>query len=260
MDSQGEQVPKHVLEGFVSKYKEKQQPLNQDHDIAHRNAGYIENFRLIEDSSTPGEWSLVADVYCDDSDLKVALGGFSISYLEIIKEQHSQPEFLIYLPYPHYNDETTVRAVSRGVNVNVGKWVKKSADPATIALVGATAVFILKPVWEDFYKTQIAPKIYAYFSNKYAEYKSRNIYPELLQTIEFNGNHVQVILIPIRGSEDECVTVDYLDSAMKVAHNFLYSDSKSNEVAKIHLYFHSKNDGFKIHRIEFINGEVLHHA
>jgi hypothetical protein len=201
VDFQDEKIPKHILDSIVSSCHGKRQPLNQDHDLTHNSAGYIENIRLIEDVNNTGEWSLIGDVYCDDSDLKVVLGGFSISYLDVTDKLSPSPDFLVYLPYPYYSDKSVIEAVSADSNVNVGRWVKKGADPATIAIIGATAVFILKPVWEDLYKIQIAPKIYTYFSKKHDEFKSRKISTDLIQMVEYNGKDIQVILIPIRGSE-----------------------------------------------------------
>jgi hypothetical protein len=160
VDFQDEKIPKHILDRIVSSCHGKRQPLNQYHDLTHNSAGYIENIRLIEDVNNTGDWSLIGDVYCDDSDLKVVLGGFSISYLDVTDKLSPSPDFLVYLPYPYYSDKSVIEAVSADSNVNVGRWVKKGADPATIAIIGATAVFILKPVWEDLYKTNCSKNIH----------------------------------------------------------------------------------------------------
>ncbi|WP_156559869.1 MULTISPECIES: hypothetical protein [Aeromonas] len=260
VDSQGEKIPKYVLDKFVLSCQGKKQPLNQDHDLMHKNAGYIENIRLVEDVNNAGEWSLIGNVFCETNDLKISLGGFSISYFEITEELSPSPELIIYLPYPHYNDQSVIDAISMGSDVNVGRWVKKGAEPASIALIGATTVIILKSVWEDLYKTYIAPKIYSYFSEKCEEFKSRNISTDLIQVVDYNGRNIQITFIPIRGAEKDCFSIDYLDSALKSVHAYLYSESKGDEISSIHLYFHDKTTGFKIHRVEFLDGNVEHHA
>lgn len=260
VDSQGEKVPKKIFEGFVETYKGKSQPLNQAHDLGHKSAGYIENLRLIEHPVEEGEWALVGDVYCDTENLQTALGGFSISYLEITHRSDQQEQILSYLPFPYYNDSEFIGSLLNEGNVSVGKWVKKDADPAVIAMIGATAVFILKPVWEDFYKTQLAPIIYKFFSDQYQSFKSKNISADLIQAIELNGSEIQVVLIPDRGNEQECFSIEQLDKAMNEVHTFLYSSDGPNNIVRIYMYFHSIEKGFLLHRTEDANGEIEHYA
>jgi len=144
-------------------------------------------------------------------------------------------------------------------HISVGRWVKKASDPATIALIGATTVFIIKPVWEDLYKTQLAPKIYKFVSENYDKLKSKNIGMDLIQTVNFNGNDIQIIMIPIRGQEKECYHVEYIDKAMKLVNLHLYKECSDKDVGKIYLYFHDYNSGFKLHKIELVNGEVIYY-
>lgn len=260
LDSQGEKTAKHILEGFVESYRGKRQPLNQAHDLSKPTAGHIENFRLIEDKNNKDEWQLIGDVYCDPSKFEEVMGGFSISYLEVLKRAEGNADFIVYLPYPHYNDPEYLEALLSQDNLSVGKWVKKAADPTTIALLGVAAGIFLTPIWDDIYKTKIAPKIYDFFDKNDSELNSRGINTDLIQSVIIGDHKIQVILIPIRGKEKECFSVERLDGAMKAVHQFLSTEDNPSQYARIHMYFHSGNVGFKLHKTENTLGEVIVHA
>ena len=104
VDLQGEKIPKRILEGFVKSSNGRKIPLNQSHDFAKQCPGYMENLNLIEDENEKDEWALVGDIYCEPEKLEEVMGGFSISYLEITHPCKDDPEILLYLPYPYYND------------------------------------------------------------------------------------------------------------------------------------------------------------
>jgi hypothetical protein len=175
VDSHGERVPKAVLDSFAEQYAGKRMPLNQQHDLSLVSPGFVENLRVVPDERNRGDWSLVGDVSYDGESVQSAIGGFSISFLEIFRRSEAQELFFVYLSYPHYNDAALVDELFEDGFVSVGRWAKKAADPVTVGLVGAAAVFFLKPVWEDLYKTQIAPHVYRFFSEKFAKLREKSI-------------------------------------------------------------------------------------
>lgn len=258
LDSQMERVPLSVLQKFVEAYKDKLMPINKDHDLGNKSVGHVEKIRLEKEKDSE-EWSLIGDVYCDGANLETVVGGFSISYLEITNSVESA-ELAVYLPYPHYNNETLIASIQSNGNVSVGKWVKKALSPEAIGIIGAAVVFFVKPIWDDLYKVKIAPKIYAFFSSKSSELKSKNIGLNLIQSVTIKNKNIQVIFTPIRGKEEFCYGVEFLNDAMKLVSNFLNEESNPCAVDKIYLYFDSQNTGFKICKIELENGEIIHYV
>ena len=260
-DSQGECLPLGALQDFAAAYCGKRQPLNQGHDLAKPAAGYIENIRVVDHPDVDGEYALIGDIYCDDSRIEEVLGGFSISFLKIIRRSEKEHEVIVYLPYPHYNDESLIRSLSSQAQpVSVGQWIKKASEPTAIGLIGLALIFALTPMWDDYYKTFVAPKIYKFFRENWETFRKRKISADLVQTVEIDGHKIQVLLIPHRGKEEFSFSQTYLEQSMQLVHEFLQSQSQPKEIMRIHLYFHSEDEGYKLHRVEDIHGHVDHHA
>ena len=254
IDSQGERNPKEALDSFASQYAGRRMPLNQQHDLSLASPGYAENLRVIADEDSPGDWRLVGDVTFDGD----SFGGFSISFLEILRHSTSQDKFHLYLPYPHYNDPQFVEALFEEGYISVGRWAKKAADPATVALVGAVFIFFIKPVWEDLYKTQIAPLIYDFFKRKMGKLKEKKIDVQLVQYVVYNNFEVQVLLLPVKGREEECFDTDTTNAAMKKVHAQLTSEGAGSiPPSKIFLQYDSAERVYKIHRIENKDGSIV---
>lgn len=257
LDSQGERNPKKVLDSFAQQYAGKRMPLNQQHDLSLKSPGYVENLHVIPDENSPGDWSLIGDVTFDSGTLQEAMGGFSISFLEVLHRSESQDLFHIYLPFPHYRDQQLVDELFEEGYSSVGRWAKKAADPATVGLIGATIIFLIKPVWEDLYKTQIAPYIYDFFKRKMGKLREKKIDAQLVQYVVYNNYEIQVLLLPTWGREEECFTVDSTNAAMKTVHDQLVSlPDSSAPPSKIFLQYDDSANSFKIHRIENKDGSI----
>jgi hypothetical protein len=212
---------------------------------------------VIPDKSSPGDWSLVGDVHYDGESLQVAMGGFSISFLEIIRGSQFQDLFHIYLPYPHYKDSALVDELFEDGFISVGRWAKKAADPVTVALSGSAIVFIMKPVWEDLYKTQIAPHIYKFFSKKFRKLQEKKIDVQFVQHVEYNNYEIQILLIPARGFEEKSFTIDATTQAMALVHQWLTFLPAGTEMAsKIFLEFDENTNTYSIYRIEHKDGTL----
>lgn len=257
LDSQGERNPKEVLDSFCAMYTGKRMPMNQQHDLTLKSPGYIENLRVVPDEGSPGDWSLIGDVHYDGKSLQTVMGGFSISFLEIIQRSQTQDLFHVYLPYPHYNDSALVDNLFEEGFVSVGRWAKKAADPVIMALIGGVIVFIMKPVWEDLYKTQIAPHIYRFFTEKFGTLREKKIETQFVQHVEYNNYEIQVLLIPAHGSEEMSFSVDATTQAMALVHQRLTSLSPDSQMAsKVFLQFDEKTNSYGIYRIEHKDGSL----
>ncbi|UCV09391.1 hypothetical protein [Dechloromonas denitrificans] len=261
LDSQGERNPKEVLESFCAMYAGKRMSMNQQHDLTLKSPGYIENLRVIPDKEGPGDWSLVGDVFYDGDSLQAAMGGFSISFLEVIRRGESQDLFHVYLPYPHYKDSVLVDELFEDGFVSVGRWAKKAADPATVALIGGVIVFIIKPVWEDLYKTQIAPHIYRFFSTKFDKLREKKIDAQFVQHVQYNNYEIQVLLIPALGSEEKSFGIDATSQAMALVHQRLTTlPAEAQMASKVYLQFDENANAYSIYRIEHKDGTLTESA
>lgn len=261
LDSQGERNTKEGLESFAALYAGRRMPLNQQHDMSLKSPGYVENVRVIADAGSPGDWSLVGDVYFDSDILEIPVGGFSISFLEVIRRSGTQDVLHVYLPYPHYNDSALIDDVFEEGFVSVGRVAKKAADPTLVALVGGAVVFFIKPIWEDLYKTQIAPHVYKFFSGKFKKLEEKNISADFVQYVVHNNYEIQVFLIPSRGREEHCFHVDKTNAAMQLVHARLTTQDPSIiPASKIFLQFDEQSDAYALHRTEHKDGSLTEHV
>ena len=261
LDSQGERLTREFLERFQDQAGNTRFPIHQQHDMSKPIAGHIENIRLIADDQHPGEWRLVADVFYEEGHVDDVLGGFSISGMEMLRRADS-PSALVYLPFPHYNDEELVGMLAADSQLNIGKWIKKGAEPIGWLLLGSVITFAATPIWDDIYKRKIAPRIDALLAEFLSSFQRKGLTPELAQIIEFQGAHVEVRLIPTKGKEAECLRSEVVHGGLAKVVDFLSSDRKAGDVGvKRIVVFHDDAIGaFSIHRIEYADGTVEHVA
>lgn len=260
-DRQGERLTKAFLEELAQRTKGKRLPLHQQHDMSKPVPGFMENVRLEPDPENLGEWRLVADVTFDDGKIEDVIGGFSISGVEMLHRSPSASA-LVYLPYPHYNDEKLVKLLTAEPDLNVGKWIKKGAEPVGWVVLGSVIAFVLSPIWDDVYKRQIAPRIDNLLSKYLAVFHARGLGAELVQIVSFCGRDVEVRLIPIRGAEESCLRSDSVEKGLARMLAVLSADAKAKTVGvdRVVLFFNATIEGFSVHRIEYADGTVIHAA
>jgi hypothetical protein len=261
LDSQGERLSKDFLERFQDQAGNTRFPIHQHHDMTKPVAGYIENIRLIPDDLHPGEWRLIGDVFYEEDKVEDVLGGFSISGMEMLRRV-DVPSALVYLPFPHYNDEELVRALAADPELNIGKWIKKGAEPIGWVLLGSALTFAATPIWDDVYKRKIAPRIDALLTKYLSTFQRKGLTPELAQIIQFQGKDVEVRLIPTKGNEAECLRSEVVYRGLVKVVAFLTSDLKAGEVGvkRIVVFYNDAIGAFSIHRIEYADGAVVHMA
>ena len=161
-DSQGERRDREFLEDIL-RHMPKRYPLGQHHDAALRSVGYIENFRLEEIPTKPGEWCIRGDVTIEDGHILADAGGFSFSSVEVVERQANAVGAL-YIPYPSYRDEAALREIlTYDPQLNAGKWIRKAADPFPIDI--DVCLFVLTPVWKSTWDEKVWPFIKRAWAN-----------------------------------------------------------------------------------------------
>jgi hypothetical protein len=224
-------------------------------------AGYIENVRLIPDTDMAGEWLVVGDVYLDVGQIEDALGGFSISGTEMIKRSESATA-LVYIPFPQYNDPELISLLSNDPDLNVGKWIKKAAESTGWVILGSVLAFAVAPIWDDIYKRTIAPKIDSLLDKYFETFKEKGLSPELAQIIIFKNSEVEVRIIPVRGKEKECLGSASVEQGLSDVIKFLNVDQKANGVGvtRIVIFYNDGLSKYRLHRVEYGDGDVVHFA
>jgi hypothetical protein len=260
-DRQGERLTKDFLERHCASMAQARFPVHQQHDMRKRVLGYIENARLIPDPNNPEEWRLIGDVYVDQGALDDALAGFSISGVETMFCAE-EATAMLYLPFPHYNDNDLVAKAIADPELSVGKWIKKSAEPLDWALLGSAFAFAITPIWDDVYKRKIAPRIDELLARLLPIFQKKGLATELIQIILLNSVEVEVRIIPVRGKEKECLHSRVVGSGLRMVVAFLTADPKATSIGvkRVVIFFDEVSSVYKLHRLEYADGQVEHVA
>lgn len=260
LDQQGEKLSKDFLDDFCRGVDGQKLPLHQHHDVAKETVGYFENLRLVECTDEPNEWLLVADVYAKKGFLDGAIGGFSISGFELIYSPAS-PDYLLYLPFPEYNQQELLSYFKELGNVQLNKWIKKSAEPLSSTLFIAAMSIVVTPIWNDVYKHKIAPKISLFMTECWPKLRKKNLTLEHVQVIDYKGQEIQVRFIGEKGKELFCYSSLIMEDGLKVAIKSIDIEYKNHDpIMKIVLVYNYSKGGYQLFRIEYSSGEVVHFA
>jgi hypothetical protein len=261
LDTQGERLSKAFLVRFCEQMNGQRFPVHQQHDMSMPVAGYIENARIVEDPNHPGEYQLVGDVYVEAGTIADVLGGFSISGMEMLRRSESGTA-LVYVPFPQYNDPELMAELIADPDLNVGRWIKKAAEPIGWIVLGSVLAFAVTPVWDDVYKRKIAPRIDELLDRLLPLFKRKNLATELVQIVLFKDVEVEVRILPVKGKEAICLQSSQVNQGMGAVVAFLGNDQKANNVGvkRIVIFFDNGVSAYKIHRIEYADGAVQHVA
>lgn len=257
LDRQGERLPVAVFEDICRKVSGKRVPLHQHHDMAQPVVGYMENLRVEPDPNSPGDWSLVGDVFLHEGTFDESWGGFSISTVIPLREVDN-PELLVYLPYPNYNDAELIELLSQDTTLNIGKWIKKNADAGEWAIFGATLAFILKPAWDDIYKRTITPLIDRFLERYGNVLSSRGIQLEHVQLLVYAEHTVEVRFKPSPGKERYCFDAALLKNGLQLVASLLTNDDRAINpgVERIVLAYDDGAREYALLRTEYNDGVV----
>jgi hypothetical protein len=261
-DLHGERMSKEFLEKIAADWG-RRKPLHQHHDMSKETIGYMENFRVVPDEECDGEWCLKADIYITSDNVDEAMRGFSYSYIEVVWGNKKNYKHAIYLPYPHYNDESFItELLSSSEDLAVGKLIQKQLEPLTIGLITTSIAFLLGPEWANTYNKHVRPRIKSLFSY-IPKLKKKNISPEFYQHVQgLKGEVFQVHYIPDRSKEIESLNDEYIYEGLKLVDKFINEDAKSRSIGvkRIKLYFDSMSSAYKLFHVEYIDGTDLHIA
>lgn len=204
---------------------------------------------------------MIGDVYVDEGPLEDVLGGFSISGVETI-QRPEEAIALLYLPFPHYNDEDLLAQVLGNSALGVGKWIKKGAEPLSWALLGGVIVFAITPIWEDVYKRKIAPRIDELIARLVPALRKKGLATELVQIVVFKQAEVEVRIIPVQGREEICLHSAMVEQGLREVVAFLTTDTTAQAVGvkRVVIFFDEVPGAYKLHRIEYADGRVVHVA
>lgn len=259
VDAQGEKLTKEFLQLFCNSVGDKRIPLHQQHDMAKKTAGFIENVRLIPDEDMPSEWRLIADVSVEEGEVEDVLGGFSISGMETLRKS-STATALIYLPFPHYNDQILIAELCTDADLTVGKWIKKGAEPIAWALLGSVIAFAVTPIWDDIYKRKIAPRLDELIKKYREPLNARGVSVELVQIVLFKDAEVEVRIVPTKGDQAACLQTEAVQAGLQKVVGFLEADTKANSVGvkRIVIFYDDGKAAYALHRVEYGDGHVEH--
>lgn len=259
LDSYGERNTKEFLERLCSTFSLKESvPLNQRHNMALDPVGYIKNFEVIKSTSGENDWELVGDVYFHDVDIDEALKGFSYSAIEDIKGDIDNKNVGVYLPFPKYNDEKLLDDVlSVGENIVVGAWRKKAADPESIALIISCLLFVASPAYTNYWNNTISPLL-----RKLLDRTSIGRSVDYVQTSKGHKDETYgIYFIPVRGIENECLTLNNILEGIAMAEKYVLSDhlAKDKGVHLIKLIYSESVSKFEFKYIEYQDGSAINH-
>jgi hypothetical protein len=234
-------------------------PIHQLHDMSKPVAGYIENARVIADPTHPCEWCLIGDVFIDEGKVEDLLGGISVSGTEMLRRTDSATA-LVYVPFPQYNDQELIQALIDDKDLNVGKWIKKAAEPIGWIVIVSVLAFAVTPIWDDIYKRKIAPRIDELLVKYISTFQRKGLTPELAQVVFFRDAQVEVRLIPVKGQEAICLRSECVFKGLETVVAFLKRDPKANEVGvkRIVVFYNEGISAFALHRVEYSDGIVEH--
>ena len=260
-DSQGERRDKRFLEEIVARVP-KRVPLGQDHDASLPNVVFIENFRLEELTDHPGEWCISGDVAMQDGQDWSKGGGFSFSAVEVVKRRED-PAGTLYVPYPFYRDESALEEIlAYDPQLQAGRWVKKSAELALIALIVTSGLWVLQPARDKFFNEVVWPFLDKVLK-KYREGRFKDIPFEYGSVaLGKNGEKINIRFIPERRNSAGTFTKELVKGGLEKAMAMIAEDKKGAAVGikEIKLYYHNPTDGYRIESIQYADGQVIHHV
>lgn len=223
----------------------------------------MENFRIVEAEDAPGEWNVIADIYVTSGTVDEALKGFSYSATEHMASNAPSPDVSVHLPYPVYNEQDFIKELLADIpSLLVGRWVKKSVDPATIGLVGALVVLLVRPEWEIQYKENIRPNIVKAIGIV-SRLRKKGISSNLHQHVRgHTGEDVLLLFVPDREYEEASFSEPAIKLAIAEAVAFLIRDDKSTSIGveRIRFFYDVPTRKYVLFHVQYLDGTDVHHA
>jgi hypothetical protein len=256
VDSQGERCDRQMLQDIVDRMPPRY-PLGQHHDAALPSRGYIENFRLEELVSEPGQWQVVGDVHIEDDLDFSKFGGFSYSSTEIAKKSTGDSIGALYIPYPLYKDQAILDEItSYDPALSAGRWIKKNADPSKFTFLVTFILFVLTPAWKKIFDERVWPFLINVIDRKEEGSIKNSPFEYVAIASDEAGRNINIYFIPDRNRCKDTFSKVLVKAGMEKAIDFLHADDKAIQIGAdtLKLYYHDDKVGYKIFFIQYRDG------
>lgn len=261
-DRQGERATKERLERIRDGFS-KRCPLYQNHDMGRETIGYLENFRVVPDPQSDGDWLLKADIYFTTENVDEALQAFSYSLIERSSGNLSSAEYEIDLPWPHYNDAHLIDdLVASDHRLSIGRWIKKGIDPGDVALLFSFGAFLLAPAWTKVYDKEVHPRLLNLLQHL-PRLRQHNLSAQLVQVVRYPGiEPLSVHFVPHPGREAETLESALIKGALRELKTFLDTDKRAHVtgVDRVRMYFDHDRQRYVLFHIQYNDGTDLNIA
>lgn len=252
LDRQGEELSRETLENWVSN-QDTRSTLYSEHDRT-KPIGYIENLKVVPDTTNTGHFLVKADVHIwDEYDLE-EYQGFSISFTDEL-ESNVEDESLaisIFLPYPFYTDESLrSQLLQTHDNVVIGRFVKKSLWSDSTVLTWVGIGISLLSLFKDELRS-ILPRL-----TKVLEHlRSKNISAHVgIVTHNKNKEELQVLFLSDEKSRKAgCQLQDHIDSGLETVASFEKASTKLAGIKKVTLVYSFKKGCYQLYEVSYYDG------
>lgn len=248
MDAHGEKLSLEQLSDLASKLPSRT-PLHQMHDYSKPVCGELSNFRIIQDELDPMHSVLVCDVTYEEALMDFTPGGLSWSFTVPMKSNTSNPEMEIFLPFPHYKDESLVDSLlDSDFPIRIGQWRKKASDPLTVALVMLPTTLLSTTIYKGYLEPKIKSGLASLF-NKWPKGLSINVQVEI--PIDVYQPNPTGIFIP---SKEEGINgLATLTEGIKLASEFCLADyvHSGRKISRIRLIYDAVQGKYSVLAIEY---------
>jgi hypothetical protein len=256
-DSHGESSTKKFLQSLRDEFGSKERiPLNQQHDMSLEHVGYIDNFQVVQADKDGKEWNLVGDVHFHDVEIDEAMQGFSYSVTEDMRGDIKNRQIGVYVPFPYYKDQELLSDLTNVESGIVsGAWRKKAADPATVSLIISFALFAVAPAYTNYWNNKVSPLL-----NKLLSKLKMNHSVEYIQTSEGPlGETFGIYFIPVRGKENECLTLNLVLDGIRIANDHIAADDLAAKrgVHLVKLIYSDDKKTYELKTVEYQDGSVV---
>ncbi len=253
-DSQGETSTKEFLDKLCKLFSYRERiTLHQKHDMSLDTVGFVENFKVIQSTSSEKDWNLVGDINFHDIELDEALKGISYSMTEDMIGETSKKSIAVYLPFPLYKNDYLINDLFLSDDgLVVGAWRKKAASPEQVALIFSVVTFLIGPAYNEFWNSKISPLI-----NRVMIKMGLGFSVDFVQTTEgFKGEQFGIYFIPVRGKESESFEGFRIEQAFKLVSDYLDTDESAKKIGVhlVKLICTEPNFFYELRTIEYLDG------
>jgi hypothetical protein len=218
--------------------------------------GYINNFRVVPADEEGKEWSLVGDVYFHDVEIDEALRGFSYSIIEDMRGNCEDRQLGVYVPFPYYNDDSLLSALTTVESgIVAGAWRKKAAAPDTVSLIISFVLFLAGPAYTDYWNKKVSPLL--------AQLRSLLGASHSVQYVQTSrgplGETFGIYFIPPSGSDHEYLTLSLIMEGIRAAERHVASDDLAAKKGVHLVKMGFSNKAYGLQSVEYQDGSIVKH-